>query len=252
MLALAVTVTSVAGCASAPAPVPPSPPAAVLPLDGFKRVVVVASGQSRFSAAPGGNGQPAQGSSPPAQESKVFDEVMKWLPYTGLVPYSNILLPLAKMLYGSFTSFKDGERSAKTVPKDVSPAGVVAAAFAETVIASGGPSAQIVVTDQEPVGDFRKDADAIVRVAVPSWGVVRVQDGAPPLVGAFADVRAELVLRETGVILWKHEEDVTHPERLPMEAFTADRAATRERLAEVLVRAGRRMGNELVYALGRR
>ena len=129
---------------------------------------------------------------------------------------------------------------------------VVAGAFAQTVLASGGPQPQIVVTDREPVGDQRKDADAIVRVAVPAWGVVRVQDGKPPLVAAFADVRAELVLRETGVVLWKHDEDVTHPERLPEGALGGDRAAARERLTEVLERAGRRMGNELVYAMGRR
>jgi hypothetical protein len=241
LFAFAVTIAVVAGCAS-PAPIPPPPPSAVVPFDGVRRVVVVASGESRFTGA-----QPSTSAqSSPSKELSVFDEVIKWVPWGGWVG------PVSQLVRWGITWLMESQASAKTEPRDVSPAGVVASAFAQTVLVSGGPQPQFVVTDREPVGDWRKDADAIVRVAVPAWGVVRVQDGKPPLVAAFADVRAEMVIRETGVVLWKHEEDVTHPERLPEGTLGADRAAARERLTEVLERAGRRMGNELVYAMGRR
>lgn len=235
MLAFVLIVSVLAGCAS-PAPIPQPPPSTLAPLDGIRRVVVVGSGESRFAGVQESSSQ---------QQLSVFDEVMKWL------PYRDIVVPIAQVLRWGITWLME-DRASKSAPREVSPAGVVANVFAQTVLASGGGPAQIVVTDREPLGDARREADAIVRVSVPAWGVVRVQDGKPPLVGAFADVRAEMVLRETGVVVWKHEEDVTHPERLPEDAFKADRVAARERLTEVLERAGRRMGNELVYALGRR
>lgn len=238
MFAFAVMVAILAGCAS-PAPVPPSPPSAVLPLDGVRRVVVVASGESRFAAVEGST------SGARSKELSVLDEVIKWGPWV-----NSWVGPVAQLVRWGITWLMDDRP--KTQPRDVGPASIVASTFAQTVLASGGQQPQFVVTDREPVGEARKDADAIVRVAVPAWGVARVQDGKPPLVGAFADVRAEMVLRETGVVLWKHEEDVTHPERVPEGTFGADRAAARDRLTEVLERAGRRMGNELVYAMGRR
>ena len=237
LFAFAVTVALLAGCAS-PAPIPPSPPSAVVPLDGVRRVVVVAAGESRFAAVEGST-------SGAGKELGVLDEVIKWGPWV-----NSWVGPVAQLVKLGITWLMDDRP--KTAPRDVSPAGVVANAFAQTVLASGGQQPQFVVTDREPVGEARNDADAIVRVAVPAWGVTRVQDGKPPLVGAFADVRAEMVLRETGVVVWKHEEDVTHPERLPEGTFGADRAAARDRLTEVLERAGRRMGSELVYAMGRR
>jgi hypothetical protein len=235
-----VLIAVLTGCAaSSPPPIVSAPPAA-LPLDGVTRVVVVAAGESRFAGA-----QASTASSSINDSFRVFDEVMKWVPSGGWV------VPMAQLLrWGIGWLMEDSAQ--KTAPKEVSPAGVVANAFAQTVLMGGATKARIVVTDREPAADARKDVDAIVRVAVPAWGVMRVQDGTPPLVGAFADVRAEMVLRESGVVVWKHEEDVTHPERVPEGALKTDPAAATARLAEVLERAGRRMGNELVYAMGRR
>jgi len=85
---------------------------------------------------------------------------------------------------------------------------------------------------------------------VPAWGLVRVREGEPDLLSAFADVRAQMVLRGTGVVVWEDNEDVTNPERLPLEAFTKDREFTRHELTEVLERAGQRLASELLYARG--
>jgi hypothetical protein len=85
-------------------------------------------------------------------------------------------------------------------------------------------------------------------LTVPAWGLVRVREGDPDLLSAYADVRAEMVALETGTVLWKNDEDVTDPERLPLKSFTADRQLTRQRLLDVLQRAGRRMASELLYA----
>lgn len=230
-LALAFALAIVmSGCASsAPAPAPrPRPSGAAF--DDVRRVVVVMSGESRFTVM---------------QESKepgrAFDEVMKWL------PYKEVLAPIAKAVYWGITWLIDADRAAGTVPQDVVPGAVVADAFARTLQVSG-PFNQIVALDREPVGDERRHADAIVRLTVPSWGLMRVREGNPDLVAGFADVRALMVLRETGVVVWEHEEDVTHPERLPLDAFRRDRALTRQELIDVLERAGRRLANELVYA----
>jgi hypothetical protein len=70
----------------------------------------------------------------------------------------------------------------------------------------------------------------------------------PPQVAGFADVRVEMVRRETGVVVWEHEEDVTHPERFSLDALSKDRALVHEVVVNVLERAGRRLANEVVYA----
>jgi hypothetical protein len=199
-------------------------------LDGVRRVVVVGSGDSEFAVVLGSR-----------EPGRVFDEVMRWL------PYKEILVPIAHAVYWGITWLMDADRASTTAPRDVAPAAVVAHAFARTLLMSG-PFVQIVPMSSEPVGDARRDADAIVRLAVPSWGLVRVRAGNPDLVGGFADVRAEMVLRETGVMIWRHEEDVTHPDPISLASFTADRELTRERMIEVLERAGRRLASELVYA----
>jgi hypothetical protein len=102
------------------------------------------------------------------------------------------------------------------------------------------------VLDREPVGAER--GHAIVRLTVPSWGLVHVREGKPDLLAGFADVRAQVVVPETGAVLWEHEEDVTHPERLPLQAFSRDREVARQRMMDVLERAGRRLANEYLYA----
>jgi len=87
-------------------------------------------------------------------------------------------------------------------------------------------------------------------VTVPAWGLVRVREGKPDLLAGFADVRAQMVVRETGTVVWEHDEDVTHPERLPLQAFTRDSEFARQGLLEVLERAGQRVANEFLYARG--
>ena len=119
---------------------------------------------------------------------------------------------------------------------------------------AAGPSGyqhdQVRTLEREPVGEDRRRTDAIVRVTVPAWGLVRVREGEPDLLSAFADVRAQMVLRGTGVVVWENNEDVTNPERLPLAAFTKDREFTRHELTEVLERAGQRLASELLYARG--
>ena len=129
----------------------------------------------------------------------------------------------------------------------VSPREVVAAAFASTLLASGQYD-EISTLTAEPIGDDRRGADAMVRLAVPAWGLMRVREGEPDLHSAFADVHAELVLRGTGVVVWKRTEDVTDLERVPLATFTADRKFTRQQLSDVLERAGQRLASELLYA----
>lgn len=228
-LALALVV-AVAGCASSSSP-PPSRPTGAL-LHEVHQVVVVASGDSRFSFARESSKDP----------ERVLDEVLKWL------PYKEVLVPLAQAVYAGLSWLLQADRASSVSPSGVTPGTVVAEAFARTLI-DAGPFKSIVTTDREPVGEARR-ADAIVRLTVPSWGVVAVRDGTPPLVAAFADVRVQVVMPQTGVVAWEHDEDVTQPERLPAEALTRDRALAREQLVGVLERAGQRLANELLYARG--
>jgi len=234
LVMVAVSGSVLAGCAStASAPPVPSPPrASVGALDGIRRVVVVTSGESQFTVDPS--------SREPGQE---FESVMKWL------PYKEILVPVARAVYWGITWLIDDARKSSTMPGDVTPAAVVTEAFARTIVGRG-PFATIATLEREPVGDVRRNADAIVRVTVPSWGLVRVRDGGPGLAAAFADVRAQIVLRESGIVVWEHEEDVTSPGRLPVDSLMSDRALTREELVDVLERAGRRLATELLYAQG--
>lgn len=227
VLALAITVLS--GCASSdPGPAPRARPSSAA-LTDVRRVVVVTTGESRFTVM---------------QESKEpgrgFDEIMKWL------PYKDILVPIARTAYSVITSLIESDRAAGTIPKDITPGTVVAEAFARALHVSG-PFNQIVALEREPVGDDRRQADAIVRLTVPSWGLMRVREGDADAVAGFADVRAQMVMRETGVIVWEHEEDVTQPARLSLDAFKGDRGLTRQELVDVLERAGRRLASELVY-----
>jgi hypothetical protein len=229
-VASALAAIALAGCASAVV-APPEPRPA--PVAGIRRVVVVAAGPSRFAVDPGSR-----------EMSREVDRIVKWL------PYQEIVGPIAQAVFYGLAWLVDSDRASSTVPRDVVPGAVVADAFARA-LAEGGPFDQIARLEREPAGEARRDADAIVRIAVPSWGLVRVRDGKPADVAAFADVRAALMVRETGAIAWEHVEDVTHPERVPLDAMTGDRALARERLVETLERAGRRLASELVYAQGR-
>jgi hypothetical protein len=224
-LGLALTITS--ACATSP-PAPTARSRSSVALEGVRRVVVVSSGESRFAVVEGGK-----------EPARSIDEVTKWL------PFKDILGPIARAVYAGVSWLVDSDRT--SVPKDVSPGAVVADAFARALQVTG-PFNHIAALEREPVGDERRGADAIIRLSVPAWGLLRVREGTANQVASFADVRAQMVLRETGVVVWEHEEDVTHPERLSLETLTRDRALTRQELVDVLERAGRRLASELVYA----
>jgi hypothetical protein len=59
-----------------------------------------------------------------------------------------------------------------------------------------------------------------------------------------------MVIGGTGVVVWENSEDVTDPERLPLESFARDRRFTRQQLIDVLERAGQQLATELLYARG--
>jgi hypothetical protein len=231
IVALVLLSGGLAGCASS-VPEPPSRPVGA-GLDGLQRVVVVPSGETRFSVV-----QPSK--EPPPE----LDEVLKWL------PYKYILVPLARAAYWGVSWLMTRDRDSSGAPSDITPGVVVADAFARGLKASG-PFDDVVPLGREPVGEARRNVDAIVRLTVPAWGLVSVREGDVPLVAAFADVRAQMVVRDNGVVVWEYEEDVTHPERLSADAVKQDRALSHQALTEVLERAGRRLANELVYARSR-
>ena len=228
-LALAVVMCVTSGCASTPAPAPRPAGAA---LDGVRRIVVVSSGDSRFVTVQPGSKTP-----------RALDEVMKWLPYVSLK-----WTLIAKAVQWGITSLAD-EPAPSEATHGVTPGQVVAEAFVRTLRASR-PLDSIVPLNREPTGEARRHVDAIVRLTVPAWGLVGVREGNPPLVAAFADVRAQMVLPETGIVVWEHDEDVTHPERFPVEVLGRDPSLSREGLVGVLDRAGGRLANELLYAQG--
>ena len=82
---------------------------------------------------------------------------------------------------------------------------------------------------------------------MPEWGVAGVRAGEPDLLSAFADVRAQMAVPKTGVIVWETSQDMTGPERLPLASFR-DRRFTRQQLVDLLERAGQRLASELLYA----
>ena len=228
----------VSGCASAASK--PARPIAGLDaptrpgaLDGLRRVAVGASGETRFAGA--------QSSAEPVRE---LEDVLKWF------PYKDITVPIARAVYHGVTWLMNTFGTSSAPAGDITPGAVVAEAFAHSLKLSG-PFDEVTAVTREPVGEARRNVDAIVRVTVPTWGLLTVRDGDAPLATSFVDVRAQLVARESGVVLWQHEEDVTHPERISAAALKQDRALSRENLTEVLERAGRRLASELLYARGR-
>ena len=232
---LVVVLIVASGCATtAPPPVPP--PAASLPALDSPELVVIASGTSTFSVMHEGE---------TAQVARTLDEVLRW------IPNAYIWRAVAHVVNLGVNWLTEGQREASTAPhvSDVEPRKVVADAFARRLMETGR-FRQVRVLDGEPVGAERRAADVILRVAVPTWGLLRVREAKPDLLAGFADVRVQLVALETSAVLWEHEEDVTHPARLPLEAFSRDRAFARQAMIELLERAGGRIASEFVYARG--
>jgi hypothetical protein len=231
MRAVAVLLTAALfwGCASAPVPPPPSPPV----VERVGRLVVVTSGPSRFmiiehSAEPG----------------RTLDQIVKWTPYFWL----RSLVPLFHEGINQLVALDDKAVAGRDLER-INPRSVVGDTLTGRLQASG-QFTEIRALPREPVGEDRRRAGAFIRVSVARWGLVRVREGDPPLVSAFTDVHAQMVMRETGMVVWELREDVTHPERLPLKTFISERELARTMLLEVLERAGHRLGTELLYAKG--
>jgi len=227
-------VVAVSGCASTP-----SPATTAAPVAHPRQLAVVVTGESKFSVR-----------ADDAEPGRTFNEILRW-PVFGTD--TSWLRPVADLVHRGINWLLASDRAAdaKVDLGDLPPRSFVAGAFVRTLEASGHFD-EIRAYGHEPVGDDRRRADAIVRVSVPAWGLVRVQDGEPELLSAFADARVEMVAPASGVTLWSASEDVTDVERLPLGVFTGDREFTRQQLIAVLERAGRRMASELVYAHGGR
>jgi len=225
---LVLLLASLWGCASST----PPPRPATRPFDDVRRVAIVVTGDSKFTVLEHS-----------AEPGKTLDEILSW------TPYKSLLQPLAVLVHKGINWFLESDRS-ETAGRDVagiSPTAAVSIAFAQALAASE-QFQEIRMLEREPVGEDRRRLDAIVRLAVPAWGIVRVREGDPDLLSGFADVRAEMVIRGTGVVVWENTEDVTDPERLPLQTFKQDPEFTRQHLLDVLTRAGQRLANELVYA----
>ena len=229
-----VAVVALSGCASAAAP-PPPPPVASAPAGQVRRLAVVPSGESSFTVVSGGSGG--------SDVSRIFGEVAKWYPKAA------VWAPLVFAVQAAVDWLAAKGRAADTAPhvRDVKPHAIVAAAFGRALVASGRFD-QVRVLEGEPVGDERSRTDALIRLTVPAWGLVRVREGNPDLLAGYADVRAQMVVRPTGAVVWEHDEDVTQPERHSLKTFTNDSALARQELMDVLERAGQRLANEFLYA----
>jgi hypothetical protein len=230
-----VVLVALTGCASStPAPTTTARSARPVarPFEHVRRVAVVMSGDTKFTVVEHS-----------AEPGRTFDQIMSW--NSSLA----VFRPIAELVHRGINWLLAFDIETDTAPKaaDVSPRSVVAEAFARTLLGSTEFD-EIRVAGREPTGEDRRRLDAIIRLMVPAWGLVRVRDGEPAMVSAFADARAQMVVRTTGVVIWETTEDVTDPERLPLSAFTGDREFTRQQLVEVLERAGQRLANELVYA----
>ena len=232
---VAVVILGLSACAPSVAPqTVAAPPAG--PVGDVRRLVVVPAGESKLT-------MPGTTNEGDANAARIFGEIAKWYPKAALWG------ALAGVVQrGIDWLFTDGRSSGDARQlRGVSPGTVVADAFTRALVASGQFD-QVRTVAREPIGDDRREMDALVRVIVPAWGLVRVREGKPDMMAAYADVRAQVVVQPTSTVVWEHDEDVTHGERLPLQAFTGDSALSRQALLDVLERAGQRLANELLYA----
>jgi hypothetical protein len=231
-LAVLLTFLALSGCAASRPASPPPPAPRVAPVGDLRRLVIVPSGASKLTVA-----------GDTLDVARVFGEVAKWYPAAGAYA------ALAGVIQWGINHLVEEGRAKASAPslQGILPGAIVGEAFARTLMATGRFD-QVRTVDREPVGDDRRGADALVRLTVPAWGLVRVRTGKPDLMAAYVDVRAQVDVRPTGVVVWEHDEDVTHAERLPLQTFTGDAEILRQELIEVLERAGQRLANEFIYA----
>jgi hypothetical protein len=227
VVAVLLTAALFYGCAAATA----APPTASPPLDRVGRLVVVASGPARFTVV--------EHSTEPG---RTLDQIVKWTPYFWL----RYLVPLVHEGISQLVALDEKAVAGRDLER-VNPRSIVRDTLTRRLQASG-QFVEIHALPREPVGEDRRRADAFIRVSVSRWGLVRVREGDPPLVSAFTDVHVQMVMRETGMVVWELREDVTHPERLPIKTLTGQHELARTMLIEVLERAGDRLGSELLYA----
>jgi len=226
------------GCASSsshPAVPAPSPLDEVRALDGVRRISIVVSGESAFTVT---QLRPEPG--------RTFDEILKWY------PSGAALRPIAKLVHRAINSLRDVDHVAEAFRHvdGISPGTIVTRAMAQA-LQSSGAFADVRALEHEPGGDGGAGEDAaVVRVTVPAWGITQVRQDDRDLVAGFADVRAQMSARGTGVVRWTDAEDVTHPEAAPIASFERDGSFARDVMVEVLERAGRRLATELLYARG--
>jgi hypothetical protein len=226
-----VAVMLVLGLLSGCAPPPPPAPPVARPADGVRRLAIVASGDTKFTVV-----------EHRSEPGRTFDEVAKWLPY-------GWLRPLGALIHSGINSLIDSGRGAVMAPDiGMSPRLLVAEVLLRRLHASR-LFEEVHTLESEPLGEERWRTDALVRVTVPGWGLVRIRRD-PDLLSAFADVRAEMVIPGSGVVVWEISEDVTDPERLPPAVFARDRSFARQKFIDVLERAGQRLASELIYAWG--
>jgi len=229
---LALVVLSLTGCASS---TPPSRPAA-RPFDDVRRVIVVPSGGDsafaviEYSAEPG----------------RTFDEILKWIPW---LPYQAALRPAAQLVHRGINWALEADRAATATSRlqGLSPRSIVVQSLARTLETTGWFD-EVRVVEREPGAEERRGTDALIRVAVPTWGLVRVRDGDEGLLSGFADVRGQMAMPRTGIVLWEESQDVTSPEQIPVDAFLRDGDFARQEMVVVLERAGQRLANELLYS----
>ena len=234
---LVVIALGLSVCTASAAP-PPGAATPMRPVGEIRSLVVVPSGDSKLTI-PGSS--TSSSTNDDSNVTRVFGEIAKWYPKAALW---GVLAGLVQR--GIDWLAADGRSSDTRSARDITPGTVVAEAFTRALVTSGQFD-QVRTVAREPVGEERRDMDALVRVIVPSWGLVRVREGTPELMAAYADVRAQIVVRPTSTVIWEHDEDITHGERLPLQTFSSDSAVARQAFLEVLERAGQRLASELLY-----
>ena len=223
---VALALLSLWGCVSTPAPAPTA-----RPFDDIRRLAIIVTGESSLSVV-GHDAEPG----------RTFDEILAWYPTK---PW---MRPLADLVHKGINRAREFGRTATISGSidDIAPRTIVAASIARTLRASGWFD-EIRTLDREPTAEDRWRDDAVMRVMVPAWGLVRVRED-PELLAGFADVRGYLMAPGTGVIRWEASQDVTAPEQFPLDAFKKDLDFARQQLVDILERAGQRLASELMYA----
>jgi len=229
---LTITLIVASGCAPAPTrgPVPVSN---VRSFEGVRRLAIISFDAAGFTLV-----------EHRSQPGRTLDEVLAW------APYGAALRPLAALVHRGVSSglARDHEIMVAGSVYDVAAGQVVAEAMAGQLRASGFLD-EVRVVASEPIDTANRPKEALVRLTVTSWGLVRVRDD-PDLFSSFSDVTGFLGVPGTGVVLWEHREDVTGPDQIQFEAFRRNPPLTRREVVKTLQRAGERLAAELLYARG--